>query len=44
MQNMSMFSQQYMYSVEPVYYVNQGSIVGGKYIVLRNSNRSISHI
>lgn len=44
MQNMSMFSHQYMYSVEPVYYVNQGSIVGGKYTVLRNSNNPMYRI
>lgn len=37
MQNRNRFPQQHTYSVVPVYYVNQGSIVGGNDTVLRNS-------
>ena len=41
MQNINRFSQQHMYSVGSVYYVNQGSIVDGNVIVLRNPNHPI---
>ncbi len=38
MQNKNQFSQQYVYSVCAVYSWNQGSIVDGNDMVLRNSN------
>lgn len=41
MQNANRFSQQYMYSVVPVYYITQGSIVGGNDTALRNSDNPV---
>ena len=41
MQNKNRFPQQYVYSVVPVHYVNQGSIADGIYTVLRNSDNPI---
>lgn len=41
MQNKNRFPQQYVYSVVPVHYVDQGSIADGIYTVLRNSDNPI---
>ena len=41
MQNKNRFLQQYVYSVVPVHYVNQGFVADGIYTVLRNSDNPI---
>lgn len=38
MQNKNRFLQQYVNSVVPVHYVDQGSVADGIYTVLRNSD------
>lgn len=44
MQNRNRFPQQYVHSVVPVYRVNQGTIVDGNYMALRNPYHPVSMV